>query len=348
MLPHILQKDQVPMLVKLLQQTYRVVGPAAKGEGFYDYQQIDEPDQLELEYDSSVQSPKKYFFPPYETLLKYEKSQAQDSLKAQVDTTRTALLGVHPCDIYATWVLDDVFSKDPKDPYYLSRRDRAVIIGLDCLKPCDDKSFCLDMGSLYVQQGFDIMFTDLGSRYYVETATEIGENIVEQCDAFVPATAKSHAAHQQAQEAKQSSFQHKIPYDTKYLPDMLDQSYDSLIWDANARRCFSCGQCNLVCPTCYCFDIVDETTFDLAGGERVRKWDGCQLKGFAEVAGGENFRPTVGTRLRHRIMRKGSYMKKTYGKSGCVGCGRCDRNCPVDISILRTCQQIATVNASTT
>jgi ferredoxin len=341
MLPHVLQKDQVPTFVKHLQQTYRVVGPVAKEKGFYDYQVIEEPKDIHLDFPITVQSPKKFFLPAYETLLKYNRAKQQEGPKVEVEAPRTVLFGVHPCDIYATWVLDDVFSKDPKDPYYLSRRDRSVIIGLDCLKACDEKSFCLDMGSLYVQQGFDIMLTDLGSRYYVEAVTDIGENIAEQSDVLVLATAKDHAAHQQAQEKKQANFQHKVPYDTKYLPELLEQSYDSLIWDANARRCFSCGQCNLVCPTCYCFDIVDETKLNLTEGERVRKWDGCQLQGFAEVAGGENFRETTGTRLRHRVMRKGCYMKKKYRKTGCVGCGRCDRNCPADISILRTYQQIA-------
>ncbi|MFA5865025.1 MAG: 4Fe-4S dicluster domain-containing protein [Phycisphaerae bacterium] len=342
MLPQILNKDQVPLFVKSLQQIYRVVGPVVKEKGFYDYSVIDQPDELAMDYNITVQSAKKFFYPPFETLLNYVKNQNQDELQMAVEAPRTVLFGVHPCDIYATWLLDDVFGKDPKDPYYLARRNRAVMIALDCLKPCDEKQFCLDMGSLYVQQGFDIMLTDLGNRYYVEVASELGENLVNQSDVFFQATAKDHAAHQQAQLAKQSSFKNKIPYETKYLPEMLEQSYDSLIWDANARRCFSCGSCNLICPTCYCFDMSDEDQINLKEGSRVRRWDGCQLKNFAEVAGGENFRVSAGSRLRHRLMRKGRYMRMVYGKSGCVGCGRCDRNCTVGISVLRTYQQIAT------
>ncbi len=346
MLPQILSKDKVNDFVLFLKQSYKVVGPVVKDKSFYDYAEIEDPESLELDYPITVSSAKKFFFPPFETLLKYKKEEAQEILKAEVDAPRTVLLGVHPCDIYATWVLDDVFSKDTKDPYYLSRRDRAIMIGLDCQKPCDEKSFCKDMGSLDVDTGFDMMMADLGDRYYVSVATDIGQNLVDQSDLFSEATPADHTAHQKVQSDKQNNFTNKIPYETKYLPELLEHSYDSLIWEANAKKCFSCGQCNLICPTCYCFDIVDDDEITLDAGERVRQWDGCQLRGFTEVAGGENFRPSAGERLRHRLMRKGHYMKLLFDKLGCVGCGRCDRNCPADISVLRTYQQIAATTSA--
>ncbi len=339
MLPQILPKENVGKFVKFLTQHYRVVGPIEKEKGFFDYAEIESPDQLRLDYNITVNSPKRFFFPPVETLLSYDKEKG--TFKAEVEVKRTVILGAHPCDIRATWILDDVFSKDPKDPYYLSRRQRAIMIGLNCIEPCDDKCFCADMGSINTDSGYDLMLTDLGDRFYVEVATDAGQNLIDQSDAFTQATSEDHSAHQNKLEEKQNNFKHKIPYDTKYLPELLEQSYDSLIWEANARMCLSCGQCNLICPTCYCFDINDEDDITLKSGKRIRTWDGCQLRGFAEVAGGENFRPTAGERLRHRLMRKGHYLMKLFGKLGCVGCGRCDRNCPAGISVLRTYQQIA-------
>ena len=127
-----------------------------------------------------------------------------------------------------------------------------------------------------------------------------------------------------------------------YLPEILDESYDSLIWDALSRNCFSCGTCNLVCPTCYCFDVREVVEMNLLEGRRERRWDGCMLQNFAEVAGGENFREHKADRLRHRIFRKGKYMREMFGKSGCVGCGRCDRHCTAGISIQQICKQLAT------
>ena len=39
-------------------------------------------------------------------------------------------------------------------------------------------------------------------------------------------------------------------------------------WEELAKDCFSCGSCNIVCCTCYCFDVQDEWTVDGKGGKR--------------------------------------------------------------------------------
>jgi len=113
------------------------------------------------------------------------------------------------------------------------------------------------------------------------------------------------------------------------------------VWEAIARRCFACGSCNTTCPTCYCWDVYDDVAVDLTKGCRVRRYDSCQLDPFAEVAGGENFRKDRSSRLRHRMFRKGKYILDQTGRSGCVGCGRCERACVADISIKETFIQIA-------
>jgi sulfhydrogenase subunit beta (sulfur reductase) len=112
----------------------------------------------------------------------------------------------------------------------------------------------------------------------------------------------------------------------------MAQSYDNPIWDQLAEICLACGQCTLVCPTCFCFNVYDEVELNLQEGERWRRWDSCQLDEFARVAGGENFREHQAARLRHRLMRKGRYLMETYHELGCTGCGRCARSCLVDIS----------------
>ena len=140
---------------------------------------------------------------------------------------------------------------------------------------------------------------------------------------------------------KAANFNKRLPYNVRYLPELLDASYDSLLWDAIARRCFSCGTCTNVCPTCYCFDVQDKLNIDTVSGQRVRSWDSCQLRVFAEVAGGENFREHASSRMRHRVFRKGKFIQERTGKLGCVGCGRCSTNCVAKISILEAFQQIA-------
>jgi sulfhydrogenase subunit beta (sulfur reductase) len=189
--------------------------------------------------------------------------------------------------------------------------------------------------------GFDLFLTDLGGRYMVEVASAWGESVVKAFGGFSPARAEDLKARQEYDAKKTAAYPKKLPYNTRYLPELLNASYDSLLWDAISRRCFSCGTCTNVCPTCYCFDVLDKLNLDATSGVRERKWDSCQLKSFAEVAGGENFREHRANRLRHRMFRKGKYVLERTGRLGCVGCGRCIKHCVAKISILEAFQQIA-------
>jgi len=345
MLPQVLLKERFAEFVRFLMKDYRVVGPVDKGVPASaacrtSFEVIDDPSQLAMDYPITMQGPKKWFFPPYETILRFRKEEGRVQVEAPIEVVPTAILGMHPCDIYSTWMLDDVFGQDPQDPYYLQRRQQALFIGLDCRKPCDEHAFCKDMGSLDVTTGYDLMFSDIGEKYFVEVGSDRGQQVIEACGLFTAASTEDAQARVAFKKDKEKNFVKKIPYDTKALPELLEESYDSLIWEAASRRCFSCGSCNIVCPTCYCFDVTDQIELNMADGRRQRRWDSCMLKGFAEVAGGENFRADKAARLRHRVMRKGKYLLETFGKSGCVGCGRCDRNCPAEISILKLYQQI--------
>ena len=110
--------------------------------------------------------------------------------------------------------------------------------------------------------------------------------------------------------------------------------YNSKVWTDVAKKCLGCGTCNLLCPTCYCFDVRDEVELQVTQGTRDRFWDGCMLNEFAEVAGGENFRDKLSNRTRHRLYRKFKYITDKSGELHCVGCGRCTKYCPAKISIV--------------
>jgi Fe-S-cluster-containing hydrogenase component 2 len=122
---------------------------------------------------------------------------------------------------------------------------------------------------------------------------------------------------------------------------LAERSYRSPVWESEAQRCYSCGSCNLVCPTCYCFDIQDENDLPVDTGVRERCWDACMLRDFALVAGNHNFRPQAAQRLRHRVLRKMAWIEGRTGLAGCVGCGRCDRACTARISIVEIMKRLA-------
>ncbi len=88
----------------------------------------------------------------------------------------------------------------------------------------------------------------------------------------------------------------------------------------------------MVCPTCYCFDVVDRMDADHKGGTRVRVWDSCQYRSFATVAHGANFRESRSSRVKYRYYHKQwGYLSK-FERVLCVGCGRCARACLAGIS----------------
>ncbi|MCY2931759.1 MAG: 4Fe-4S dicluster domain-containing protein [Planctomycetota bacterium] len=342
MLPKVLSKDRFADFVARLLGGGRVFAPVAKGPQFA-FAEIAGPDEvsrIRMDYDISILPPKKLFMPQRETLLTF-KDKGPEGVRAEVKSQPTAILGVHPYDLHAIATLDAAFSKGARDAYYLAKRGATTLIGLNVKAPANENQFAADMNAIDPPAGgYDLFLTDLGDRYYVEISTGAGEALADD-DMFTPAGAGDHKGKRAYDAAKAAHFTRKLPYDTRYLPELLDVSYDSLIWEAAARRCFSCGTCTNVCPTCYCFDVLDKLSMDAHSGTRERIWDSCQLEGFAVVAGGENFREERPSRLRHRMFRKGKYIFERTGRTGCVGCGRCITHCVAKISILEAFQQIA-------
>ncbi|MEO5142377.1 4Fe-4S dicluster domain-containing protein, partial [Bacteroides ovatus] len=104
------------------------------------------------------------------------------------------------------------------------------------------------------------------------------------------------------------------------------------VWKQQSERCLGCGACAYVCPTCACFDIQEDAKG--SSGHRVRCWDSCGFSLFTLHTSGHNPRPTQSARWRQRILHKFSYMPERIQETGCTGCGRCSRACPVDMNIL--------------
>jgi ferredoxin len=329
----ILDKEAVAPLVEALMADYRVVGPQARGPKFV-FDSITDPAQLRLDYDTTILPPKKVFQPQRERLATFTMGQ-DPQVETVIDVEPTVLLGMHACDLHALSLLDKAFSADYPDAHYLSRRAETLIISLECLEPCDDESFCRSMGTLTADEGFDLHLIDLGKAYAVEVGSEVGEQLLVNYAESRDATDDEANHKDELQASKIKHFADRLNFDASELPSLLGEAYDHDHWEELEERCFACGSCTNVCPTCYCFNVADEVNFALTEGVRVRNWDSCQLDEFARVAGGENFREDRGARQRHRFMRKGKYLYERFGALGCVGCGRCIRTCPASISILK-------------
>jgi sulfhydrogenase subunit beta (sulfur reductase) len=325
----VISKGSMAAFVSNVMSGYEVVGPKEKG-GQFVFDRITTPDQLRLDYGTTILPPKKYLLPQEEVLFTFDAETM--SATAVFDDQPRVVFGVHTCDMHAIALLDAVFATGEKDEHYQKRRDATLIIGIECLAPCDEHSFCKSMNTLSASEGFDLHLTDLGEVYAVEIGTPAGAALLEEHGDARQLTQDETALMNRVLSEKWPRFSYKLDLDGAELPSLMAVSYNSPIWKELEERCLACGSCNFVCPTCYCFDVKDDKALTGSTGERIRVWDSCQLDEFASVAGGENFRETRAERQRHRFYRKGKYIPDMHGELGCVGCGRCARACLVDIT----------------
>jgi ferredoxin len=241
------------------------------------------------------------------------------------------IIGVHPFDIHGILLFDAVYEGNIPDPnYFLKRRD-SIIIGVDCLKP-NAKSFAASMGTATIEEGFDLMLTDIGDEYFVTLGTLRGENLLTRHGKVRDASQVEQTKRDSVRKESLKKYQVSLKMNPAEIPALLDAQWNSKVFNDKAATCFSCGSCVMVCPTCVCFDVQDDPALNLKEGERYRRWDGCMLSQFAKVASGENFREHKEQRFRHRMYRKGKYMIERYRHFGCVGCGRCATACLAEIA----------------
>ena len=307
----------------------RVIGVQTHGDRFA-FDPLARAADLRLDYDVTILPPTSFFRPQKEVLLSFKRDTGFESV---INDEPFILFGVHPYDMVAIMQTDEIFSQVNYDIHYMARRNNATVVVLDVQKVSPDV-FAGYMGASYVEDGYDVLITKIGDEYIVDAKAERGEALIMSI-ADAPEAGESWLEQRKLvwEYNKQRLRKHELRVEPSRWPDLLEDAYDNPIWEERAKLCFSCGSCNLVCPTCYCFDVRDEVNWDLSSGERIRVWDGCLLTDFAAVAGKLNFRKDISSRFRHRYYRKGKYVpSRIGGQIACVGCGRCITACVANIA----------------
>ena len=334
-----LPRARLGSLVERLARDYRVLGPVRRGDTV-SWTDVRADTPLALDYPTTMLPPRQFFAPQREVLFRFRRGAdggfAFDEPPSQEPL---ALLGVHGCDLTGLRVLRSFHESSCRDLVVPHRLDRSFILGLGCWSPCLEESFCKDMGSLETESPAALYAWDLGEALLVKVLTDRGRAVVQDL-APPAATTEDLGVLRRRLRLRNESFPAHLRFPPAKLAAALEAAESDILWEANADRCLSCGRCNLVCPTCTCFDVFDQAGLDGQEGARCRSWTGCQVPGFSKIAGGHDFRPTRTQQLRYRIFRKGKYMPERYGMVGCTGCGRCIRHCPTAISIRDIFRQV--------
>lgn len=339
MKPAIVMKKDLNDFVSELRDEFLILGPRKK-RSQHVFSGIDDVQDLDLDYLTTILPPKKLFFPPKDTVLLFD--GIGEPVSAPLEKKKQLVFGIHSCDLNGLLLLDKVFQKDISYPRYIERRKNATIIALTCTK-VGDTCFCDSMGTGPAPiEGFDVLLTDLGNRFLVETATAEGRRLAAKMKTI---EAKDSDLKLKTSLVSETKMKFRKKVNTKGLAETLARRLDHPIWKQLGEKDLACAQCVMSCPTCFCMDIRDQ--WENAPGETSRcvEWDACFLLEFAEVALGGNFRKDRGARLRqfmgHNLSWGGSAQYgPVSGQHKCVGCGRCIRVCPVGIDITEVAKEI--------
>lgn len=334
----LLKKESIAALLEALQRAGKHVYAPCEREGRVDFAAVKSAGEIAADYVQTVQSAKTVFFPKVEKLFAFKNDGKSSEVadRAAEPFPEIVLFGVRPCDAAAVDALRAIFTWDYQDVFFKTRLEKTAIIGLSCAKG-DDFCFCTSMGGDPGDtRGSDILLTRLsGGDYLAEIVSEKGRALAAAApELFLDPPAE-------AKEANLARIEKR--FDGAAMREKLQRAFDDIeLWTKQSLRCLGCGACAYVCPACACFDIQDEGT--PRQGQRLRCWDSCGFGQFTLHTSGHNPREIQSQRWRQRVMHKLAYMPDRLQVSGCVGCGRCSRSCPVDMNLCEHIQAIAEAN----
>lgn len=330
MLYKVLEKDVYKDFVKTLISKYEFIGPKKKDSAVHDFVPIKNISELDTNYIKTTIPPaKKLLFPSFEKLVSYEVGE-KIKITPVNESSEKILFGINAWDINGMNFLDRFFSTNFIDDNYMEKRKKLFVIGMDS-EP-SETNFSPSMGAEYAKDGFDIYFTELRKKYFVRIATPKGNEMIESYIKVKDASAEDFKEFDKYMDNYRMKF--KLSVDIKSFYDNFESIYnDEGFWKKVAKNCYSCGSCNLVCPTCFCFNVRDDMEINQIKGSKIREWDSCMIPEYGLVAGGHNFRPNKENRLKQRYRCKLKTFLDKFGSYACVGCGRCIEACMARINI---------------
>jgi sulfhydrogenase subunit beta (sulfur reductase) len=262
-------------------------------------------------------------------------------IETKNEIPKLAFIGVRSCELHAIAIQDKVMVEGKYvDPIYSKRREQAFIVAVNCGQ-AGNTCFCASMNTgPKATAGFDLALTEVledGRHYFVvEVGTPRGAEVLEavpHCNASDSEVASAHRI------SDDTAADMGRQLDTTGIKELFYRNYENHRWDEVAKRCLTCANCTMVCPTCFCTTVEDVTDLTGEHAERWRKWDSCFTMDFSYIHGG-SVRSSTKSRYRQWLTHKLATWIDQFGTSGCVGCGRCITWCPVAIDITEEARAI--------
>jgi len=341
--------DLAALVINLVLANVRVIAPvlAKDNPEQTDYLPIRGLEDAVLGGPLPRRSLKEFFLPASEVLLRYR----QGKKDVEVEEVRTTfppqvILGARPCDAAGIEVLDRVMGWDYRDELWFGRREATTIVSLAC-PGVDACCFCTAVGlGPDSTKGSDVLLVPVEKGYLAQAITAKGEALLnrepmEELSVDAAGVDKAEALWKLAREKAPEN----LPPIPPTMPEWLAKNFNDNFWNSIALRCHGCGACAALCPTCHCFDIVDEHE-SYKQGVRRRNWDSCQTAKFTMHASNYNPRKTQIERFRQRVMHKFSIYPRRFGAILCTGCGRCSRGCPAGMNLPEVLGQLVQLAAA--
>ena len=264
-----------------------------KGEKDFEFQRITDPSVVTLDFYNTSMSPKFVFFPQSEDLIRYRLvKNGAESAPVPIDTPPSVILGVRPCDAKSFEIMDRHFlGAGVIDPYWKERRDKTTVIGypFDPRTPPDPADFYNALGIRAADPaGSDVLMIRRDGDLLLKSLTEKGSGLLTDLALSDGSADDERAFEEILQEGNDLRSRFLEIRDSEIAGKLSRIFEDKDFWEKTAEACIGCGICTFVCPTCYCFDISDETLFN--EGMRKRFWDvyGFYARGERAQSAAEN------------------------------------------------------------
>ncbi len=287
----------------------------------------------ELDGIRAVEPMKAFYFHVKEPVAAYP----SDIIDVLAEEPPFFVVGAKNCDLRSVECLDHTFARgQKKDPFWVTRREKAVIVGADCSNP-PSTCFCTLLGmNPYPESVCDLSVAVVSDGLLVDVWTEKGQCALERAEISLAEASSEQLAERETnrQHAREAVVEQNKRYETSSpFSELVARNFDSPAWIKYVGRCREDAACLAVCPTCHCFVLYDEKTEAEEGGERVRVWDFCYLRGYTRCGGGHSARAIGNDRFKNKYVKKFQFYPAQFGMPACTGCGRCIEACLAKIDM---------------